>query len=358
MRKLKLRVVKRQPQNLNNLEMIYKEWTKIPPDMCANLINYKKRLTAELANKGFATKSLEDGGHEGDVLEAIGWSDDSDIWDDTALIKAYDKAVSSFKKALKNGGDFNMEPESSEKNTKAKRKNNKKNRSRKKINAAPLKKLGTLVMQSGQRMATCTPATITSIDAKRGTCIVTYTGYGNNEEQSLVDLRFPDSSEGESDPRDVVQDINGDEHSTDESDKSSRASDSRDENRAAAPKFSHWNLPFPPGAPPIYAWHGEKSSQAHPFLPGWPPSFPPGPPLIPPPPPMGPDIADDDEALGSMLIAWYMSGYHTGYYLESPEEWTENSSHMVPESSENKYQSAKGQNNKKNRSRKKINAAL
>nr|AAV84007.1 survival of motor neuron [Mus musculus] len=32
-----------------------------------------------------------------------GQSDDSDIWDDTALIKAYDKAVASFKHALKNG---------------------------------------------------------------------------------------------------------------------------------------------------------------------------------------------------------------------------------------------------------------
>ncbi|XP_069606802.1 survival motor neuron protein 1-like [Ranitomeya imitator] len=258
----------------------------------------------------------------GEILfrRGAGQSDDSDIWDDTALIKAYDKAVSSFKKALKNGGDFNMEPESSEKNTKAKRKNNKKNRSRKKINAAPLKKwrVGDSCNAVWSEDGNLYPATITSIDAKRGTCIVTYTGYGNNEEQSLVDLRFPDSSEGESDPRDVVQDINGDEHSTDESDKSSRASDSRDENRAAAPKFSHWNLPFPPGAPPFmpgFGQHGEKSSQAHPFLPGWPPSFPPGPPLIPPPPPMGPDIADDDEALGSMLIAWYMSGYHTGYYL-------------------------------------------
>lgn len=57
-RELKLRVSKRQPQNLQNLEMICKEeWTKITPDVCANLVsNYKKRLTAVLANKGFATK--------------------------------------------------------------------------------------------------------------------------------------------------------------------------------------------------------------------------------------------------------------------------------------------------------------
>ncbi len=57
-RKLKVRVAKRQPQNLNDLERICKEeWDKIPPEMCANLVaNYKKRLTSVIANKGFATK--------------------------------------------------------------------------------------------------------------------------------------------------------------------------------------------------------------------------------------------------------------------------------------------------------------
>lgn len=36
--------------------------------------------------------------------------------------------------------------------------------------------------------------------------------------------------------------------------------------------------------------------------------------IPPPPPPMSPDMVDD-EALGSVLISWYMSGYHTGFYL-------------------------------------------
>ena len=51
-RELKLRVAKRQPRNLKDLEMICKEEsTKIPPEMCANLVtNYKKRLTSVLAN--------------------------------------------------------------------------------------------------------------------------------------------------------------------------------------------------------------------------------------------------------------------------------------------------------------------
>ncbi len=57
-RELKVQVAKHQPQNLNDLERIYKEeWDKIPPEMCANLVaNYKKRLTSVIANKGFATK--------------------------------------------------------------------------------------------------------------------------------------------------------------------------------------------------------------------------------------------------------------------------------------------------------------
>ncbi len=57
-RELKVRVAKRQPQNLNDLKRICKEeWDKIPPEMCANLVdNYKKCLTSVIANKGFATK--------------------------------------------------------------------------------------------------------------------------------------------------------------------------------------------------------------------------------------------------------------------------------------------------------------
>jgi len=38
------------------------------------------------------------------------------------------------------------------------------------------------------------------------------------------------------------------------------------------------------------------------------------------PPPILPDaasITDDKDALYGMLISWYMSGYHTGYYQVS-----------------------------------------
>lgn len=39
-------------------------------------------------------------------------------------------------------------------------------------------------------------ATISSIDDKRGTCVVLFTGYGNEEEQNLEDL-LSDISEGD-----------------------------------------------------------------------------------------------------------------------------------------------------------------
>ena len=57
-RELKVRVAKRQPRTLNDLEKICEEeWDKIPPEICANLVaNYKKGLTSVIANKGFATK--------------------------------------------------------------------------------------------------------------------------------------------------------------------------------------------------------------------------------------------------------------------------------------------------------------
>ncbi len=57
-RELKLRVSKRQPRNLNDSERICKEeWTKITPELCANLvIIYKIHLTSVIANKGFCTK--------------------------------------------------------------------------------------------------------------------------------------------------------------------------------------------------------------------------------------------------------------------------------------------------------------
>ncbi|NWU17789.1 SMN protein, partial [Cephalopterus ornatus] len=246
-----------------------------------------------------------------------GQSDDSDIWDDTALIKAYDKAVASFK----------------EQRMVIKRKNHKKNRNRKKSNTAPLKqwKVGDSCSAVWSEDGNLYLATIASINQKRGTCVVTYTGYGNQEEQNLSDLLPPASDETVNGMGSSGGNENETPYSTDESEKSSQSP--RNKNNCTKARFSPQNLRFPtppPPPPPPVPGLGRVSSTLSEiiripvlslvltppsFLSCWPPPFPAGPPLIPPPPPMRPGSPEDDEALGSMLIAWYMSGYHTGYYL-------------------------------------------
>ncbi|XP_058720071.1 survival motor neuron protein isoform X1 [Poecile atricapillus] len=245
-----------------------------------------------------------------------GQSDDSDIWDDTALIKAYDKAVASFKNALKNG-ECSEPSDKQEQRMMIKRKNHKKNRNRNKSNTAPLKqwKVGDSCSAVWSEDGNLYLATITSINQKRGTCVVTYTGYGNQEEQNLSDLRPPTRDETVNGMSHSGENENETPYSTDESEKSSQSS--RNKNDCTKARFSPQNLrfPTPPPPPPGLGRSGSKFKAPPSFLSCWPPPFPAGPPLIPPPPPMRPDSAEDDEALGSMLIAWYMSGYHTGYYL-------------------------------------------
>ncbi|KAM7416531.1 hypothetical protein PAMA_018538 [Pampus argenteus] len=251
-----------------------------------------------------------------------GQSDDSDIWDDTALIKAYDKAVASFKTALKG----ETEPQTSkEEHPGKKRKNNKKNQSRKRTNAPPDKEwevgddCSAYWSEDGQLYA----ATISSIDKMKGTCIVVFTGYGNEEEQNLEDL-LSEISEGDEETNTKVNEV---ESSTEESDRSTTPHQYKQQPQSKTQKAKAHKAPppmwapgfpgFPPGSPsmPAFRQGGSRRSGGHgPVPPSWPPMMPFGPPMIPPPPPMSPDMVDD-EALGSVLISWYMSGYHTGYYL-------------------------------------------
>ncbi|KAG2466814.1 survival motor neuron protein 1 [Polypterus senegalus] len=248
-----------------------------------------------------------------------GQSDDSDIWDDTALIKAYDKAVASFKNALQN--DESTDPSNVDQSLSGtKRKNNKKNKCRKKSNTVEGNqwKIGDRCRAVWSGDGNAYPATIASLDEKKGTCVVVYTSYGNEEEQNLKDL-LSDNSETELDNTNHEQEVNM-QYSTDESDQSPTAIPVREQQKPKM-KFKYpvgppyWMHGFPPPTMPGVGMADSRNIDPSHSFPSWPPHIPLGPPLIPPPPPMNPDIEDDDEALSSMLIAWYMSGYHTGYYL-------------------------------------------
>ncbi|NWU96815.1 SMN protein, partial [Upupa epops] len=246
-------------------------------------------------------------------------SEDSDVWDDTALIKAYDKAVASFKDALRNGECSEPSDKPEQCHTR-KRRNSKRTRFRKHTYNTALKewKVGDSCSAVWSEDGKLYLATIESINRKRGTCVVTYVGYGNQEKQNLCDLLVPPDDETVNVTGSYRECANETPYSTDESEKSYQAS--RNRGSCNKVRFSPQNMwfatmpPWPP-APPGLGRPGSNFMEFPPFMFCWPPPFAAGPPLIPPPPPLRTDYAEDDEALGSMLIAWYMSGYHTGYYL-------------------------------------------
>ncbi|XP_074421645.1 uncharacterized protein LOC141734167 isoform X1 [Larus michahellis] len=119
------------------------------------------------------------------------------------------------------------------------------------------------------------PARLRALDPGTGTCLVQFDGYGDTEERALADLLPPDPATwGASDT------LGGE-----------------------GPPSS-WEPP--PGA------RRRKGEQ--------PPSSPQPPEVMPPPWPPAllramREEEEEEEALAAMLMAWYMSGYHTGFYV-------------------------------------------
>ncbi|NXI55233.1 SMN protein, partial [Chloroceryle aenea] len=156
-------------------------------------------------------------------------------------------------------------------------------------------------------------ATVVSVNRKRGSCVVSYTGYGNQEEQTLSNL-LPLVSDGTESAMGNPEE-NGDEtpFSTDESEISFWCPHNKDYSMKARTPILHFSTPLGASG---QGMTGSKLRTPPSLLSCCPSHFPAGPMLIPPPPPsIRADSPEDNEALGSMLIAWYMSGYHTGYYL-------------------------------------------
>ncbi|KAJ8391682.1 hypothetical protein AAFF_G00086320 [Aldrovandia affinis] len=258
----------------------------------------------------------------------VGKYGDSDIWDDTALIKAYDKAVASFKNALKDEEEDVESPK--EDKPGKKRKSNKKNKSRKRSNAIPEKewRVGDTCCAFWSVDGHLYSAKIASINHNKGTCTVVYANYGNKEQQNLADLLSENSDMEEDGARKVTQ-VKADESSTEESDKSLTpqmpshklpSHQHRPKPRPRPPSGpSKWGSGCPPTPPqgPSFRTPESRSGGPGATFRGQPPVMSFGPPIMPPPPPppLSQDSLEEDDALGCMLISWYMSGYHTGYYL-------------------------------------------
>ncbi|XP_074651283.1 survival motor neuron protein-like isoform X2 [Tubulanus polymorphus] len=251
----------------------------------------------------------------------ITYSEDSDVWDDTALIKAYDRAVNRMKAQMCNGdvADKSSEQQAQTNVKKHRRNNRRKMKKAVHDNERDHWAVGDMCRAIFSEDQSVYPAKIVAIDNDSKTCTVRYTNYENEEDINIADLLPP-----------------GEFYMTNEDcllNQTASESESMDCTHGGHPSPAYYKKGKSGGK------GGKKSSHRTnmPFqYPMMPPSFPmsaPVPPAVfppwnaystghmrnamvpPPPPPISEDISDlDNEALCSMLMSWYMSGYHTGYY--------------------------------------------
>lgn len=262
---------------------------------------------------------------EGDINGDVLWKRDSDshlehedIWDDSALIDAYDRAVGQVKEAI------------------ARKLSENHNDTKKKIKPRTKPKtwkVGDFCNAVYSEDSINYEAYIKEISQSGTNCLVQYIGYGNEEvlpvseiqpslgkeirdRQELLSQKEMDviqakvSSAIATTQMDWQQD-QGKKTSKSGSEKSHRSRRKTRKMPSPPDQYSYYNssshpvfFHAPPQTPPHWPGAFNYPNQTHRMAP------------IPPPPPfpMEQETVKDDEALAAMLMSWYMSGYHTGFY--------------------------------------------
>ncbi|BES95054.1 Survival motor neuron [Nesidiocoris tenuis] len=204
-------------------------------------------------------------------MEAV---DDEDAWDDSLLIKAYNKAVDMAKekiaKKMSQENDANPSQMIAAGKTALPKKKAGKTKHSQQTTIGWTVGMPCRAIYSSDGLEY--EATISSVNSSSGTCVVVYYGYNNEEEVDLSSLK---PSRGEN------------ARSAQEAE--SHTDDLRTAN-GLSPSPRHRRTG---------CFNGEALG------------------AIPPPPPpnvMAHFPKDESDALSAMLMAWYMSGYHTGYF--------------------------------------------
>lgn len=219
-----------------------------------------------------------------------------EMWDDTALIRAYDKAISSVQKKLNIASTSNS-------NSTAR----KTARVRKQGSAW---KVGDSCQARFSEDGYFYEATIGAVDYSCGRCVVKYAHYGNEEEVNLSDVLSVNASLCE-------QDLSEFENSTvssvgrlSVSETGSAPKSEKGGQKKKKKRHSGHNH-----APPAPSF-SRTEFLPRPNLPHRDPGPAPGPSagFRMPPLPAHLKTNSEDPALNSMLMSWYMCGYHSGYY--------------------------------------------
>lgn len=229
-------------------------------------------------------------------------SEHDDVWDDSALIKAYDKAINLAKDEVAKQMGLNtiaqtdLQPKSKSKQSQ------KKNKPHKRWTVgAPCR----AVYSEDKEIY---EATVRKILGKTGTCIVEFIGYGNMEEVKLNSLLESNGLQSQLAQKkqalseNLTEDTAGCQY-----EQTAFASKSSKECNTTVEDKLDDKMDFE-----LESMRCFKNS----FMPG--PRLPSSE-MMPPAPPLPPQLMaklpeNDADALSSMLMSWYISGFHTGYY--------------------------------------------
>ncbi|XP_046742969.1 survival motor neuron protein [Diprion similis] len=221
-----------------------------------------------------------------------------DDWDDTALIKAYDKAVNLAKDEV--ARRMGVEAQSTSHGKQNKAHNHKPNRH----TAKPYKKwvVGSPCRAVWSEDGEVYEAVIQKIYESSATCIIKFIGYENS---AKVDISSLTESLGLNSQIAQTKEANAEKislHTTDFEDSDSV------------------NIPETINMVNEDKMEWDTDDQKLPkknFTTGTSLGWPSG--IVPPAPPLPPQLMtrlpeSDGDALSSMLMSWYISGFHTGYY--------------------------------------------
>ncbi|XP_018395560.1 PREDICTED: survival motor neuron protein isoform X2 [Cyphomyrmex costatus] len=221
-------------------------------------------------------------------------SEVEDIWDDTALIQAYDRAVNLVKEEVAKRIATDMQTQQTKhKLSNLKHSNHIKKPSKKWTVGAPCRAVYSVDGEVYE-------AIISKIHPNSGMCTVKFVGYQNTEKVEINSLLESEGLQSQiAQQKDAAQKTNEEIIDSD----TSTYSNLRDSKQINSEKmdcdtedprlFKHNVIPGLEYLNPAID------------------AMPPAPPL---PPLMAKLPETDADALSSMLMSWYLSGFHTGYY--------------------------------------------
>lgn len=225
-------------------------------------------------------------------------SEDEDVWDDTALIQAYDKAVNLAKEevAKRIAMDTQQKQQIPQKSQSSKRTNHIQKHSKKWTVGAPCRAVYSVDGQVYE-------AIISKIHESSGMCTVKFVGYQNKQDVQLSSLLESEGLQSQiAQQKDALAQKT--EEETLESDTSTYSSqqNSKQLNGERMDYDTEYSRLFKNNS--FMPEPGYFNSPIN--------AMPPAPPL--PPQLMAKLPETDADALSSMLMSWYISGFHTGYY--------------------------------------------